>query len=140
VETKKVLYLSYILEKEKNREEWMKRMNLLLVVLLVTITTMATVGCKNTPKAKPQIHKCETLPDFTQLEREDLRFEVMQTVDMFNITINRQDIEELKCIIIKIKKLREALGPEDKSARRNLLKLEAMGYGIIDLVENEEIP
>ncbi len=118
----------------------MSRTNLVLVVLLVTMATMVTVGCKNTPRPKPQVHQCEVLPDFTQLEREDLRFEVMQTVDMFNITVNRQDIEELKCTIEKIKKLRDALGPEDNSAKRNLIKLEALGYGIIDLVENEEIP
>jgi hypothetical protein len=101
---------------------------------------MGTVGCKNTPKAKPQAPLCEILPDYTQFEREDLRFEVMQTVDMFNIAVNRQDMDELKCVINKIKKLRDALGPQDKSAQRNLIKLEALGYGIIDLVENEEYP
>ena len=118
----------------------MKKINLVLVVLLVAITTMVTVGCKNPPKPKPPAHSCEVLPDYTLLERDDLRFEVMQTVDMFTIAVNRQDIEELKCLIEKIKKLIDALGPEDKSAKRNLIKLEALGYGIIDLVENEEIP
>ena len=115
----------------------MQRINLALVIL-VAATVMATVGCKNKAKPKPQAPQCDPLPDFTQYERDDLRFEVMQTVDMFNIAINRKDIEYLKCLIEKIKKLRDALGPEDKSAKRNLIKLEAMGYGIIDLVENEE--
>ena len=114
----------------------MQRMNLVLVIMLIA-AAMGTVGCKNTPKAQPPVHQCDPLPDFTQLERDDLRFEVMQTVDMFNIIINRKDLPELKCLLVKIKALREALGPEDKSAKRNLIKLEAMGYGIIDLVENE---
>ncbi len=115
----------------------MKRMNLVLVIMLIAIA-LGTVGCKNTPKAKPPVHQCDPLQDFTQLERDDLRFEVMQTVDMFNIIINRKDIPELKCLIVKIHKLREALGPEDKSAKRNLIKLEGIGYGIIDLIENEK--
>jgi hypothetical protein len=141
VDAKKVLYSSGIFGKKKtDREERMKKINLALVVLLVAITTMVTVGCKNTPKAKPPVHQCDPIPDFTEYERDDLRFEVMQTVDMFTIAVNRQDIEELKCLIEKIKKLIDALGPEDKSAKRNLIKLEALGYGIIDLVENEEIP
>lgn len=107
-----------------------------VAILIVAIASTA-VGCKN--KAKPQVQECDPLPDYTQLERDDLRFEVMQTVDMFNITVNRGDIDYLKCLLKKIVALREALGPEDKSAKRNLVKLEALGYGIIDLVEEDEV-
>ena len=108
-----------------------------VAILIVAIASTA-VGCKNKPKPKPQVQECEPLPDFTQYERSDLRSEVMMTVDMFNIAINNKDIAWLKCLIEKIKKLIDALGPEDKSARQNLIKLEAMGYAIIDLVENDE--
>ena len=116
----------------------MKRTYVALAILVIAIAT-AAVGCKHQKKAKPQTHACHPLPDFSQLSRDDLRFEVMQTVDMFNITINRGDIEYLKCLLKKIEALREALGPEDKSAKRNLIKLEAMGYGIINLVEEDEV-
>ena len=109
-----------------------------VAILIIAIASTA-VGCKNKAEAKPQVQECHPLPDYTQLSRDDLRFEVMQTVDMFNITVNRGDIDYLRCLLKKIVALREALGPEDKSAKRNLVKLEALGYGIIDLVEEDEV-